>query len=215
MEGDRPPRSVTNTLQSWLATLTGSRAFWAVFIGTLFLLPIGRSLARTLPPAPSSLGDVEPFELTDQYGSRVGSQELAGHVWVIAFLPPDESPEARSAVETVRTVLHRTKNLGPMFHVVTLPTDPAHASEAERKALVEKYCSSSQLWSYLGGTDEDVVKAARHMLSPLGYVRSDVPGVAEPIVLVDTKGRVRGVYGSDPGSIDRLMQDVSYVANIP
>ncbi len=215
MEGERPPRRVTNALQVWLAKLTGSRLFWVAFVGVLFALPIGRSLARTLPPAPPVLGDVEPFELTDQYGSQVGSEQLKGHLWLIAFLPPEGSSDGHRAIETVRTVLHRAKNLGTLFHVVTLPIDPAQASEPNRKALVEKYCSSSQLWSYLGGTEEEVVGAARRMLSPLGYVRSGAPGVAEPLVLVDTKGRIRGVYGYDAPSLDRLMQDTGYIANIP
>ncbi len=204
-------RSPRERLQAWVARLTGSRLFWAAFIGALFALPIGRSLARTLPPAPPRLGQVEPFELDDQYGSKVGSEQLKGHVWMLTFLPPEGAPGHAAAVETTRQLIHRTKNLGALFHVVTLPTDPKAASREDRKAVIEKYCSSSQLWSYLGGTEEEVSRAESRIL---GAVSAGTPPPTT-IALVDARGSVRGVYESDPSSIDRLMQDTGYVANIP
>jgi cytochrome oxidase Cu insertion factor (SCO1/SenC/PrrC family) len=212
-------KRVGNAVQTWLAKLTGSWVFWAAFIGILFALPLGRSLARSLPPAPPVLGEVQPFELTDQHGNHVGSEQLRGQLWVAAFLPPENAPEnaaaateAARAVETVRTLIHRTKNLGSVFHMVTLPTDPAHTSEADRKALVEKYCSSSQLWMYLGGTPLEMEEAeSRIFSSSLGTGTY----AADRLVLVDTRGRIRGVYGTDAPSLDRLMQDTGYVANLP
>src|ERR1700722_15161825 len=142
------PDRLGSVLQARLAKLTGSRLFWATFVGVLFALPLGRSLARSLPPAPPILGQVKPFELQDQYGRSYGEEELRGHVWVIAWLPPEGPPEtAKShaqAVETVRTIIHRAKNLGTPFHMVTLPLDGEATvaaepvpSQAERRALVE------------------------------------------------------------------------------
>jgi cytochrome oxidase Cu insertion factor (SCO1/SenC/PrrC family) len=179
------------------------------FLGVLFALPIGRSLARALPAAPPLLGQVEPFELTDQYDHVVGTEQLRGRLWVVAFLPPAGDPAYAGTVETVRNVIHRTKNLGAMFHMITLPTDPEHATEAERRTLVEKYCSSSMLWSYLGGTPEQVERAKNAILSSLGA------GPSDQLLLVDSRGGIRGVYATDKPSVDRLMQDTSYVANLP
>lgn len=231
------PDRLGSVLQARLAKLTGSRLFWATFVGVLFALPLGRSLARSLPPAPPILGQVKPFELMDQYGRSYGEEELRGHVWVIAWLPPEGPPEtAKShaqAVETVRTIIHRAKNLGTTFHMVTLPLDarlesgePGASgagdnsvvgellpSQAERRALVETYCSSSQLWSYLGGSAEEVPRARHAMLDSLGVFASSAP--PHDLVLVDGKGRIRGVYGVDRPSIDRLMQDTGYIANLP
>jgi cytochrome oxidase Cu insertion factor (SCO1/SenC/PrrC family) len=189
--------------------LTGSWVFWVAFIGILFALPLGRSLARTLPPAPPVLGSIRPFELTDQNGNRVGSEQLRDQLWVVAFLPPEGTPENTKAVDTVRHVIHRTKNLGSLFHMVTLPTDPAHTNVADRKALVEKYCSSSHLWMYLGGSAEELEHAEGKLFASLGA------GPTDSLTLVDTRGRIRGVYGTDPSSLDRLMQDTGYVANLP
>jgi cytochrome oxidase Cu insertion factor (SCO1/SenC/PrrC family) len=197
-------------LQASVARLVGSRLFWALFVGVLFAFPIGRSLARSLPPAPPVLGEVGRFTLTDQYGNAIGSAELVGHLWVATLLPSEAaSPEQAAAVETMRTLIHRTKNLGPTFRMITIAADPVRDSQARRRELVEKYCSSSQLWSFLGGSEEEVGAAKRAITQAVGS------GPADSLYLVDMHGRLRGVYGRDKSSLDRLMQDISYVANLP
>jgi hypothetical protein len=215
MNRRRASARLGDVTQAVLARLTGSRLFWVVFVGVLFALPIGRSLARTLPPAPPVLGEVRPFELQDQYGHVVGSQQLVGHVWVVAQLPPEGAITHDMAVETIRTVIHRTKNLGTLFHMVTLPEDDAAvASDDDRRALVEKYCSSSQLWSFLGGSTQAVVRA-KHALYDSVELGGVGTGGAVGLLLVDRRGAIRGAYGTDPSSIDRLMTDTSYIANLP
>jgi hypothetical protein len=216
MDRKRASAGSGDAIQAVLAKLTGSRLFWVVFVGVLFALPMGRSLARTLPPAPPVLGEVRPFELEDQYGHVVGSQQLVGHVWVVAQLPPEGAITHDAAIETVRTVIHRTKNLGPLFHMVTLPEDEATApSEVDRRTLVEKYCSSSQLWSYLGGNPGALGRVKRSIYESveLGGVGGTLgPGA---LLLVDRRGAIRGAYGADKASIDRMMSDTSYIANLP
>src|ERR1700683_5234556 len=185
MNRRRASARLGDVTQAVLARLTGSRLFWVVFVGVLFALPIGRSLARTLPPAPPVLGEVRPFELQDQYGHVVGSQQLVGHVWVVAQLPPEGAITHDMAVETIRTVIHRTKNLGTLFHMVTLPEDDAAvASDDDRRALVEKYCSSSQLWSFLGGSTQAVVRA-KHALYDSVELGGVGTGGAVGLLLVD------------------------------
>src|SRR5579862_2186725 len=91
-----PPRAIARRLQSSVAKLVGSRLFWVLFTGALFALPLGRSLARTLPDAPPILGQVDPFELSDQYGHAVTTPQLRGKVWAVAFM----SASAHTGVAT-------------------------------------------------------------------------------------------------------------------
>jgi cytochrome oxidase Cu insertion factor (SCO1/SenC/PrrC family) len=197
------------SLQAVLARLTGSPLFWGAFVFTLFALPLGRSLARTLPTAPVIYGAVEPFELGDQYGHRVGTTQLTNRVWVVTFLGTDASPETAAQIEVVRTIIHRTKNLGAAFRMVTLASDGARDTEGARRAIVEEYCSSAQLWSFLGGTDDELAKAKHGLLAAVGS------GPEDQLFLIDTHGRIRGLYGTDKASLDHLMDDVGYVANLP
>jgi cytochrome oxidase Cu insertion factor (SCO1/SenC/PrrC family) len=193
-------------LHSSLAKLVGSRVFWALFVFVLFALPLGRSLARTLPPPPPILGEVAPYSLHDQDGEVMGSAELHGHVYVVRFVATDASP---ATIEELRTLVHRTKNLGTFFRMVTIAKDAALDTQARRHEMLLKYCSSSLLWSYVGGTDAELGAASRAITGAVGA------GPADAFYLVDVRGRLRGVYGNDKPSIDRLMQDISYVANIP
>ena len=141
----------------------------------------------------------------------MGTEELQLQTWVVSFAPADGSPQMAEELAALRTIVYRTRNLGSTFHMVTLPTDPARASQEDRKAALEKHCSSSRLWAFLGGGREKVERAERAVLGPL---RLDAPP-ADQVFLVDGRGRIRGMYGIDKPSIDRLMQDVGYVSNIP
>jgi len=198
-------------VQSAFAKVTGRPIFWFAFVAVLFALPLGRSLARTLPPAPPHLGKILPFELEDQYGHRLGTEELASQTWVISFVPPDGSPAMVDEMNVLRTVVYRTRNLGSTFHMVSFASDPANDSRAARRTAVEKHCSSSRLWAFVGGTTEQIKQAYDAVLGPL---RLDAPPMGQ-LLLVDGSGNIRGEYGTDKASIDRLMQDVGYVVNVP
>jgi protein SCO1 len=198
-------------VQAVVARLVGKPVFWIAFVAFLFALPLGRSLARTLPPAPPVLGQLTPFELEDQYGHRLGTEEMQLQTWVISFAPVDDAQGTVEEMKNLRTIVYRTRNLGSTFHMVTLPADASHDSQEARRVAVEKHCSSSRLWAFLGGPKEKIEDALHAVLGPLGQT---VPETDE-LVLVDGRGQVRGTYRTDKASIDRLMQDVGYVVNLP
>jgi protein SCO1/2 len=195
-------------LQSGVAKLVGSRLFWLLFVGTLFAVPLGRSLARTLPPSPPMLGNIEPFELHDQYGHSVTSSQLQGRIWVLAFT--SVSAQSGASITDQRTVVYRTRNLGSAFRMITITTTPDQDTQDVRRAAVEKHASSANLWAFLGGSRAEVEKATQGILSPLGATEG-----ASDLLLIDQRGRIRGVYATDKSSVDHLMQDISYVTNFP
>jgi len=197
--------------QRVVAGVVGRPVFWFAFVAILFALPLGRSLARSLPPAPPILGHVQPFELQDQYGHRQGTDEMRLQTWVISFASADGGKETTDEMNTLRTVVYRTRNLGSTFHMVTMPIDPVMDTQEARRTAVEKHCSSARLWAFLGGPKDQVIAATRAVLDPLGL---DVPPV-DQLLLVDGRGQIRGRYGMDKESIDHLMQDVGYVVNLP
>lgn len=202
------PRASGRRLQGSVAKLTGSRLFWVLLMCTLFGLPLGRSLARTLPPSPPTLGQVEPFELEDQYGHAVSLSKLRGKMWVLAFT----SASAQSGVpfDVQRTVVYRTRNLGAAFRMITMTTTPDEDNREVRKATVEKHSSSAELWAFLGGARTEVERATAAAIAPLSATQA-----GEQLFLIDRKGQIRGMYPPTKPGLDRLMQDLSYVANFP
>jgi len=201
-------RASARRLQSGVAKLVGSRVFWVLFVGTLFALPLGRSLARTLPDAPPTLGEIEPFELADQYGHPVTTPQLRGKVWVAAFM--STSAHTGVPMEAQRSIVYRTRNLGAAFRLVAITTTPEEDTEAVRKEAIEHHVSSSQSWAFLGGPKERVERATAAVMAP--HTPAEMQDHA---FLVDQHLRIRGVYTTDKAGLDRLMQDISYVTNFP
>jgi protein SCO1 len=195
-------------LQSAVAKLVGSRLFWVLFVGTLFGLPLGRSLARTLPPSPPELGRIESFELEDQYGHSVSDAKLRGQMWVLAFT--SASKHSGVPFEDQRSIVYRSRNLGGAFRMITITTTPEEDTREVRKEAVEKHSSSATLWAFLGGSRAAVDRAAAAIAAPLSASQ-----LGQELFLVDRKGVIRGVYAPDKIGIDHLMQDLSYVANFP
>ena len=202
------PRASGRRLQATVAKLVGSRLFWLLFVGTLFGLPLGRSLARTLPASPPVLGQVEPFDLEDQYGYSVSDVSLRGKMWVLAFTSASE--HTGISFDDQRSVVYRTRNLGSAFRMITVTTSPEGDTRDVRRAAVEKHASSSQLWAFLGGQPVQVERATAAAIAPLSATQA-----GEQLFLFDRQGRLRGVYSPDKLGIDHLMQDLSYVANFP
>jgi cytochrome oxidase Cu insertion factor (SCO1/SenC/PrrC family) len=195
-------------LQAGVAKLTGSRLFWLIFTLTLFGVPLGRSLARSLPPSPPTLGHVEAFELEDQYGHKVTDASLRGQMWVLAFT--SASAHSGISMEDQRNIVYRTRNLGTAFRMITITTTPDEDTREVRKEAVEKHSSSADLWAFLGGTRPVVERATAAAIAPLSGKEAD-----EGLFLFDRKGQIRGIYSPDKLGIDRLMQDLSYIANFP
>src|SRR5712692_6271784 len=69
------------------ARLTGSPWFWAIFVLTVFGLPLVRSIVRPLPVAPPVLGVFPAFSLVDQTGHAFGSAEVRGQILIAEFVP--------------------------------------------------------------------------------------------------------------------------------
>jgi cytochrome oxidase Cu insertion factor (SCO1/SenC/PrrC family) len=201
-------RASARRLQSGVAKLVGSRVFWVLFVGTLFALPLGRSLARTLPDAPPMLGEVEPFELQDQYGHAVTMPQLRGKVWALAFM--SASAQSGVPIEAQRSIVYRTRNLGGAFRLVTITTTPDDDTEAVRKETMERYLQTSAPWAFLGGPRAQVERASAAILAPHAPAE-----MGDRILLVDQHLRLRGTYSSDRAGLDRLMQDIGYVTNFP
>jgi protein SCO1 len=217
--GARSGSGLGARLQSGVAKLVGSRVFWILFTLTLFGLPFGRSLARSLPPAPPALGQVESFELEDQYGRAVSDTKLRGQMWVLAFTsasaqlrsaPASGGPPAGISFEDQRSIVYRTRNLGSAFRMITVTTTPDEDTREVRRVAVEKHSSSADLWAFLGGERFQVERAAAAVVGPLSSSQID-----QQLFLIDRKGQIRGVYAPNKIGIDHLMQDLSYVANFP
>ena len=163
--------------------------------------------ASCMRPKPLSvMGQVAPFQLTDQNGQPFDSQSLAGHVWVADFIYttcPGPCPMMTSQMHQVQT---RTAEM-PDVKLVSFTVDPAHDTPAALLQYANKFKADPARWSFLTGD------AAR--LNEVGLNSFHLNGVdgstthSTRFVLVDRRMQIRGYYSTSQDSFMRqLLHDI-------
>lgn len=196
--------------------------FWIVAVALLFGVPLTRSILRKPPPEPPRLSQLPDFQLTDENGAPFARHQLNGKVWVANFIftrCPGSCPILSAKMEKLQ---HRTRYLGPGFHMVSLSVDPDRDTPADLKAYARRFHANPRGWTFLTGKldamQEAVEKGFRIAMS-----KEEIPGSpgffdivhGEHFVLVDRTGMIRGYYASDTDGIDRLVADLSRLVNQP
>jgi protein SCO1/2 len=212
-----PPR------RGLVARLVGSPFLWVVACGVLFGLPILRSVRRHLGTAPVVLGTLPAFTLTDQTGQPFGTRELTGKVWVADFIFTACQEACPMLSERMRELAHRTRQLGPDFHLVSISVDPERDTPARLAEYAGRYGASSVRWSFLTGPADaiqDAVTSGFKVGMGREAITPDGGGPAfwqifhgENLVLVDRRLRIRGYFPATPEGLDRLVEAIGRVAN--
>lgn len=212
----RPPAPVA--APSRVGRLVGRPAFWVLFVGVLFALPLVRGLRTPMPPAPRVYGTLPPFELVDQSGGPYGSEQLRGRVWVANFIftrCPTVCPRLTSKMFDIQ---HRTRNLGETFHLVSFTVDPEHDTPAVLRDYAREHRASQRAWTFLTG-ERPAVEAALLEGFKVGFGADEGAPLgifhSSRFVLVDQEMRVRGYYDvEEEGQLDLLLRDAGLLCNV-
>jgi len=162
------------------------------------------------------------FRLTDQNGEAFGSRELRGKVWLADFMftrCPTACPRLTALMKHVR---EHAKGIDRRLHFVSFTIDPAHDTPPVLLAYARRNRATKR-WSFLTGSYEDLERTiVRGFKVSTGREEEKAPARGAPIpdarlaeifhgthlVLVDTRLRVRGYYGSeDEGVEERIATD--------
>ncbi|MEP7122049.1 MAG: SCO family protein [Byssovorax sp.] len=213
--------AVGNAAQARASRLTGSRWFWIIAIGIVFLLPIGRALANHMPEPPAMKLALPDFVLTDQHNKPYGLADLKGRVWAADFVftsCPTVCPKLTAQMQQLQ---HRSRNLGDAFHMVTFTVDPENDTPERLAAYATTYHADPRRWSFLTGSLGDiettVVKGFK-----LAMGKDEVPAGSglfsifhgEKLVLVDDAGFIRGYYDADDEGLTHLLHDAGIIINV-
>jgi protein SCO1/2 len=221
MSSSSPP--ATPPRRSLVARVVASPWFWALALGTLFGVPLVRSVRRQLGAAPAVLGTLPAFALTDQAGHPFGTRELAGKVWVADFIFTACQEACPLLSQRMQDVGRRTKQLGPDFHLVSISVDPERDTPARLAEYAARYAANPVRWSFLTGPAEAIQDAVTNGFK-VGMGREAVtPDGGGPtffqifhgehLLLVDRQLRIRGYFPATPEGIDQLVEAIGRVAN--
>jgi hypothetical protein len=198
------------TLQAALSALVGRPLFWACAVALLAGLPLVSGLLRRPPPLLPVLGTLPPFALTEAGGTRLGSGELAGRVWLLGFLDTGCTACAERLGGALERLQYRLRNVGSAVVIleVAVPASPPIV-EAERELRVRH--ANPRLWRTAAGPD------ARRLLAEVGALSLHQAAMLEAgaaLVLVDSTGHVRAIEGvAAPASLDPLVSKLTLLLN--
>jgi protein SCO1/2 len=180
-------------------------------VAALLLLAFCLSCAHQKPL--DVLGQVAPFQLTDQASRPFDSRTLAGHIWVADFIYttcPGPCPMMSSQMHQLQT---RTAAI-PDVKLVSFTVDPAHDTPPVLAAYAHHFVADPARWSFLTGDQ------AR--LNDLGFNSFHLNAVdgslvhSTRFVLVDRLMRIRGYYSStDDGFMQQLLGGIHQLERQP
>jgi protein SCO1/2 len=174
------------------------RALAALLAGLLLLPACSRGRGEMMPA----------FELVDQAGAVVKSDDLRGRVLVVSFvftMCAEACPLIMAQLARTQSRI-RTEKLAERVHFVSITLDPA----TDRPEVLRRYARAYGIdlanWYLLTGAPVDVDRVVRAF--GLSAVARERVGHGSLVVLVDTKGRIaerRTDLELDP---DRLLGSV-------
>jgi len=204
-----------------------SLGLWAVLVvGMLGLIGAGllatRSQGRDSAAAPKAVEQSEElttyfeaptFELINQNGATVRSQDLRGNIWVAAFV----FTHCKGPCPMMTGKLAKLQKLvpDPKIKLVSFSVDPGRDTPDALKTYADRLGADHSKWYFLTGT-----KAAADAVSAgfkLALVRGENPDEiihGEKFLLVDSQGQVRGIYSSGlEEDLQRLTRDANTLAS--
>ncbi len=221
-----PPRRLLRILQIAGVCLMGVAAalFWQV-----------RSLSqkqRTEAPVmvkvsePDGLpvmGTVPPFSFTDQDGKTVTREDFLGLPSVVDFIfttCPDVCPRLTGILKGLQDrLMQEGGGSEPRWRFLSFTVDPATDTPPVLAAYAQKFGADPRSWRFLTG-EREATQTLMEKGFQVAFGEPQAGGTPSSLhyaslILVDPEGRIRGYYGSDGPSLEKLMKDLRTLLKDP
>ena len=212
-----------------MINLRARRIEWLAWVGVLlvtatlllaFLLANLKMRARLAKPLPV-YGQVADFTLTNQNGRAVSLADLRGHVWV-ADIIFTRCQGPCPAITRQMNYLQQALPAESQAELVSLTTDPDFDTPPVLKAYAEEFGVDTNRWMFLTGPKKDIAKLAIDSLK-LTAIEKQAAERESPndlfvhstiFVLVDQRGRLRGVFETTGDEIDPQKVKAKILADV-
>ena len=186
----------------------------------LSLLRYRTALAQPLP----ILAEVADFRLTNQHDQVFTLANLRGQVWVADIIftrCAGPCPRMTRQMKELQDALPATSRA----RLVTLTTDPVFDTPQVLRLYGERFGAKPERWTFLTGSKDEIAKLATSSLKLTAIEKTpaerenpeDLFIHSTIFVVVDKKGRLRGIFESSGDGIDPQRvkaQILSYVKRL-
>lgn len=161
------------------------------------------------------------YALRNQLDQPVSNQTLEGHPYVAAFIFTNCTTICPMMTGKMSDLQTRIDD--PRIKLVSFTVDPERDTPAVLKQYGEKFKADANRWFFLTGTVEQMtaVETGFHVRVPDnirmagGTTNNNGPEHSDRFILVDQKGRVRGIYDAkDERAMALLKVESSKLANV-
>jgi protein SCO1 len=198
---------------------------WTVLVTVMVVVLIAFSRRQSDPfPRLPVISDISDFSLTNQFGLRVGKEDVSGYVLVVNVIFT-RCPGQCHRLSQQMVELQRRIPPGSPVRLVSLTADPAYDSTEVLKKYGDRYGADGARWLFLTGD-----KAALYRLAMEGMKFSVVendPKRATTLedlfihsasfALVDRSGRLRAMVQAEESNaieevirLSRLLSDKDF-----
>jgi protein SCO1/2 len=140
------------------------------------------------------LGEVPPFELTNQLGRPFTRAALDGHVWIADFV----YTTCQGPCPRMSSRMHAMQNATDKdVRLVSFTVDPDNDTPPVLEAYGKRFGADDSRWALLTGS-KDALNTLDRDAFHLGTIGAEMDHSTR-FVLVDRKGRIRGYYGIAEG----------------
>ena len=161
---------------------------------------------------PQDLHKIPEFSLTDQFGKSINQEQLRGNIYIANFFftaCPGICPKMTDNLQSIQKSFSNEPRVKILSHSVAPSVDTVE----QLKDYAERNQIDGSKWHLLTGSQEKIYTLARKSYfadKAIGFNKSTNEFLhTENFVLVDTEGRIRGVYnGIRSLDMQRLTTDI-------
>lgn len=161
-------------------------------------------------PKPEPYGTVPPFALTERSGKPISNGDLAGKVYIAAFVFTRCSGPCPSVTATMARLQSELDLANtPDLRLVTFTVDPDRDTPDELTKYAEKFRAHPDRWLFLTGKEDELHRLARDGFKiAADRTQNPKPDAGQEydhstkLAVVDKQGNVRGYYDGYPGKHD-------------
>jgi len=183
-----------------------------VLLGATLILTFWFALAQPIKVIPR-IRTMPAFLFTDQNGKPAGDAELRGRLVLMDFSYTRcgvGCAALNERLQTLRSALKQTGQLGTAIAFATISIDPAHDTPEVLRTYAAQIGADPDSWTFLTGAPEEIKGLVGGELSiyyekpgPDGSMKHD-----QEVLLIDEKGILRARYNLDDLTMDRLNRDL-------
>lgn len=153
---------------------------------------------------------VRPFQLTNQQGNLITSNDLSGKIVVANFFFSTCKTVCPEMNEKVRRVQEAFKGFDGL-KILSFTVDPENDTPAQLAEYADQMQANDSMWWFLTGNKDSIYSLAREsFLVPAaeGEAANDFFH-SQDIILLDPQRRMRGIYdGNSSAEIDTLIDEI-------